>query len=463
MISASYQNKNHSRSAMGSQRTSHGSGLLRPATVTPTSGIRSSLCPGSMLCSSPRSPSSKVASGANTPERSPSYVSTPRVSTPKVSSFESTPRIESLLISIQDSPDSLQDDCPEIKLIGEDYFLLKNPVIYESDNGKILKGTDKSRMKSVIVKVFKKHHSQSDSDYKQAGIREFNIVRNLNNRNIVKVLDIAKFGEDSSFATPDQLAVIVDYYPRGDLLTCMCDLRRRKVEITPNLKDAIFKQIVKGVAYLHKQNIAHRDLKPENFLIDDTGVIKITDFGYSLNLNNMAENWAYFCNNNILEVCCGTPSFKAPELFKLEAEFSECEDACCNIGKFENKIDFKALDCWALGITYIQIFLLQAPWTTANPHDNKNSRYLRFHDNYPTQAKELKHLVQQLEDKHFSTSSNPVLSILRNLHYDARFEVLKLLNPKASNRENVETLADSKWLSMVYANPKELIDNWKTK
>ncbi|KAG7193652.1 uncharacterized protein KQ657_000337 [Scheffersomyces spartinae] len=363
-----------------------------------------------------------------------------------------------------DDPCEWSSDYPELKLIGNDYLVLKNPTIYESDNGKILKGSDKSRTKTVILKVFKRHHTQSKKDYIQSAIREYKIVKELNNRNIIKVLDIAKYGDDSSIGSPNQLAVIVDYYPKGDLLTCICDLRRRKIEITPNLKDAIFKQVVKGVAYLHKHNIVHRDLKPENFLIDDTGVIKITDFGYSLNLNNMRENWVYFCNNNTLEVCCGTPSFKAPELFKLEADVKECcEDSCYDVMQFENKIDFKAVDCWALGITYIQIFLLQSPWSTANPLDFKNTRYLRFEEKYPSQFSELQHLVNQLEDKNFSTTTNPVLSIMRNLHFDARLEVLKLLNPKPCDRGDVDSLANSGWLSMVYANPKELIDFCMTK
>lgn len=45
----------------------------------------------------------------------------------------------------------------------------------------------------------------------------------------------------------------------------------------------IMKQILSGVVYLHKNNIAHRDLKPENMLYDNEGkMIKITDFGSAI-------------------------------------------------------------------------------------------------------------------------------------------------------------------------------------
>jgi serine/threonine protein kinase len=39
------------------------------------------------------------------------------------------------------------------------------------------------------------------------------------------------------------------------------------------------KQILTGMAYVHKQGISHRDLKPENILMTDKGVVKICDFG----------------------------------------------------------------------------------------------------------------------------------------------------------------------------------------
>ena len=45
----------------------------------------------------------------------------------------------------------------------------------------------------------------------------------------------------------------------------------------------IFKQLVKGVAYMHSKGYAHRDLKLDNILMDvGSKNIKIIDFGFSL-------------------------------------------------------------------------------------------------------------------------------------------------------------------------------------
>ncbi len=43
----------------------------------------------------------------------------------------------------------------------------------------------------------------------------------------------------------------------------------------------IAKDVACGMNYLHKINIIHRDLKAANILIDDTGKVKISDFGVS--------------------------------------------------------------------------------------------------------------------------------------------------------------------------------------
>lgn len=37
--------------------------------------------------------------------------------------------------------------------------------------------------------------------------------------------------------------------------------------------------IIVGLEYTHKNNIIHRDIKPENIVFEETGYVRITDFG----------------------------------------------------------------------------------------------------------------------------------------------------------------------------------------
>ena len=65
---------------------------------------------------------------------------------------------------------------------------------------------------------------------------------------------------------------------------------------------ALFKiavEICRGMDYLHKRKIIHRDLKAANLLTDETGAVKIADFGVARMLDNAgvmtAETGTYRC------------------------------------------------------------------------------------------------------------------------------------------------------------------------
>lgn len=64
-------------------------------------------------------------------------------------------------------------------------------------------------------------------------------------------------------------------------------------------------QLLRGIAYMHRNNFCHRDLKPQNLLIDDkNAILKICDFGSAKEFKKNEKNVAYICSRY----------YRAPEL-----------------------------------------------------------------------------------------------------------------------------------------------------
>ncbi|XHG03667.1 hypothetical protein AWENTII_006968 [Aspergillus wentii] len=80
-----------------------------------------------------------------------------------------------------------------------------------------------------------------------------------------------------TFSSKDYLYLVMEYLNGGDCASL--------VKILGGLPEDWAKkyiaEVVLGVEHLHGRGIVHRDLKPDNLLIDQTGHLKLTDFGLS--------------------------------------------------------------------------------------------------------------------------------------------------------------------------------------
>ncbi|GAV49892.1 hypothetical protein ZYGR_0S00240 [Zygosaccharomyces rouxii] len=81
----------------------------------------------------------------------------------------------------------------------------------------------------------------------------------------------------ASFQNRDNLFLVMEYLPGGDLAT----LIRMMGYLPEEWTKQYISEVIMGVDDMHQNGIIHHDLKPENLLIDCRGHVKLTDFGLS--------------------------------------------------------------------------------------------------------------------------------------------------------------------------------------
>lgn len=120
------------------------------------------------------------------------------------------------------------------------------------------------------MKEFKRRTSESAEKYSKRLTSEFCISSSLHHTNIVTTLDLFQDAKG-------EYCEVMEYCAGGDLFTLV--VAAGKLEYME--ADCFFKQLIRGVVYMHEMGVCHRDLKPENLLLTHDGVLKITDFGNS--------------------------------------------------------------------------------------------------------------------------------------------------------------------------------------
>lgn len=156
--------------------------------------------------------------------------------------------------------------------------------------------------------------------------REVKYSRKVGHPNVIRVHDLL---------LKDKIcAISMEYFESRGLDTVLEE--RKYFDTEDGLK--ILYQITSGMAAAHEQAVIHRDLKPSNILIDDSGQVKVVDFGIA-SAGSSADSTLTQTGSII-----GSPAYLAPE----RAKGKEADERS---------------DIYSLGIAAYYMFTGQLPYS----------------------------------------------------------------------------------------------------
>ncbi len=185
-----------------------------------------------------------------------------------------------------------------------------------------------------------------DPSFAERFAREARTLARLNHPGIVGIHDFGEFEQGYFF--------LMEYVAGANLRQV---LREGKLEQSQAL--SIVRQICEALQYAHDQGVVHRDIKPENILVDQSGQIRIADFGLArLNLTEdgrAAENAENYFTLTGTHQVMGTPRYMAPE--QIEAS---------------SGVDHRA-DIYSLGVVFYEMLTGEVPMGSFEAPSKKES------------------------------------------------------------------------------------------
>lgn len=196
--------------------------------------------------------------------------------------------------------------------------------------GAVYLATHKQLKKQVAIKLLPILSSE-DSDVRARFDREIRVVGKLNHPSIVTATDAGEI-DGTQF-------LVMEYVPGLDLSRLARLMGRLPVADACEL----IRQAALGLSCAHAEGVVHRDVKPSNLMLDESGQIRILDFGLAqLSVWDEAS-----VDLTTVGQLMGTLDYMAPE----QAEVS-------------SGVDYRA-DLYALGATLFRLLCGRAPLAAA--------------------------------------------------------------------------------------------------
>ncbi|ORY86846.1 kinase-like domain-containing protein [Protomyces lactucae-debilis] len=254
--------------------------------------------------------------------------------------------------------------------------------------------SDPHKESLYAVKEFRRKPNENDKKYTKRLTSEFCISSSLRHPNVIHTLDLLQDAKGD-------YCEVMEFCAGGDLYSLI--LAAGKLDM--HEADCYFKQLMRGVSYLHEMGVAHRDLKPENLLLTPSGNLKIADFG-----NGECFRMAWEKEAHLTAGLCGSAPYIAPEEY-TEREFSPA-----------------SVDVWACGVIYMAMRTGRHLWRVAKKDEDEFfSRYL--------------------EGRKLEGGYEPIEALARAR---CRNVIYSILEPSPRRRLTAQQVLDSEWVRDIY-------------
>ncbi|KAM6037392.1 mitogen-activated protein kinase kinase kinase 1-like [Chlamydotis macqueenii] len=243
---------------------------------------------------------------------------------------------EDIIIIQQDTPETLPGHTKAKHHYREDAEWLKGQQIGLGAFSSCYQAQDVGTGTLMAVKqvTYVRNTSSEQEEVVEALREEIRMMSHLSHPNIIRMLGATC--EKSNYN------LFIEWMAGGSVAHLLSKYGAFKESVIINYTD----QLLRGLSYLHENQIIHRDVKGANLLIDSTGHrLRIADFGAAARLASKGTGAGEFQGQLL-----GTIAFMAPEVLRGQQYGRSC-------------------DVWSVGCVVIEMACAKPPWN-AEKHSN---------------------------------------------------------------------------------------------